>query len=118
MKIETLFKTYMVQNAIRDAAKFVGKQLKNIDWDTDEVLHRVGLARHTPGRSTFGGISLFVVGAALGGVAAMLLAPQPGAQLRTDLRDRAKKYFGVEEPIQAPLGAEASPRIENPNARV
>lgn len=117
--LEKLLKTYMLQNAVKDAVKFVGKQAKNIDWDADDMLHRVGLTRYRPGGFTFGGFALFCAGACAGAVAAMLLAPKPGVELRTDLKDRAKKYFGAEEPIQTPLGAEASSRIEtNPNARI
>ena len=117
--LDKLLKTYMLQNAVKDAVKFVGKQAKNIDFDADDMLHRVGLSRYKPGGVTFGGFAIFCAGACIGAVAAMLIAPKPGVQLRMDLKDRAKKYFGVEEPIQTPLGAEAQPRIQtNPNARI
>lgn len=40
-----------------------------------------------------GGLGLFVLGIAAGGVAALLLTPQTGTELRTTVKDKAMGYM-------------------------
>jgi hypothetical protein len=64
------------------------------DFDADDVLRYIGLTTNKPVRSTFGGIGAFVIGCAVGGIAALMLAPKTGTELRTDVKDKAMGYLG------------------------
>jgi hypothetical protein len=64
------------------------------DFDPDDVLRYVGLTTYKPASSSFAGIGAFVIGCAVGGIAALMLAPKTGTELRTDVKDKAMGYLG------------------------
>lgn len=63
------------------------------DFDVDDVLRYVGLTTYKPAATGLGGLGAFILGAAAGGVVALLLAPKPGSELRTTVKDRAMGYM-------------------------
>ena len=64
------------------------------DFEPDDALRYVGLTTYKPARSSFAGIGAFVIGIAVGGVAALLLTPKTGPELRTNVKDKAMDYLG------------------------
>ncbi|MDQ3262875.1 MAG: YtxH domain-containing protein [Myxococcota bacterium] len=112
--MDKLMKAYVVkevmQKVTKDASKMIRKQLKN--FDTDKALHRIGLSTYRPGRASAASASLFLIGAAVGGLAALILAPKAGSELRADLKHR----FAPQEEFNS---TPASVRLEtHPSARV
>jgi len=107
--MDTLFKAYVYKNMFSDVSRFARKALKNVDFDQERLLRRVGLSRYTPVRSTMGGFSLFLIGAVIGAAAGLALAPKTGAQLRADVKEKALDVLdsmagmkaGTEERAQA-----------------
>ncbi|KFE70126.1 YtxH domain-containing protein [Hyalangium minutum] len=63
------------------------------DFDVDELLHAVGLTTYKPAKAGFGTLGVFIIGAAVGSIAALLLAPTPGTELRTQVKDKAMGYL-------------------------
>lgn len=63
------------------------------DFEPDDVLRHVGLTTYKPGRAGMGGLGAFVIGAAVGGIVALMLAPKPGTELRTLVKDKATGYL-------------------------
>ncbi|WP_163996489.1 YtxH domain-containing protein [Pyxidicoccus caerfyrddinensis] len=63
------------------------------DFDPDDVLNLVGLTTRKPATLGLGGLGAFILGVAAGGVAALLLAPKTGTELRTTVKDRAIGYM-------------------------
>jgi hypothetical protein len=63
------------------------------DFDADDVLNLVGLTTRKPATVGLGGLGAFILGVAAGGVAALLLAPKTGTELRTTVKDRAMGYM-------------------------
>jgi gas vesicle protein len=39
-------------------------------------------------------VGAFIIGCAVGGIAALMLAPKAGTELRTDVKDKAMGYLG------------------------
>ena len=87
--MDTLFKAYVYKNMFSDLSKFARKTLRNVDFDRERLLRRVGLSRYSPVKSTAGGFSLFLIGAVVGAAAGLALAPKTGAQLRADVKEKA-----------------------------
>lgn len=94
-------KEYIAHQLFNDLPKAALKAYKRID--ADDLLHKAGLARHRPAAAAASGTGLFILGAALGGFAALLLAPKVGAEMRTSVKSRAlgwidpaKKQYGSE----------------------
>ncbi|MCE9671088.1 YtxH domain-containing protein [Myxococcus stipitatus] len=63
------------------------------DFDADDALRYVGLTTYKPGRTGLGAMGVFLLGAVAGGVAALLLAPTTGDELRTTVKDKASSYM-------------------------
>ncbi len=59
------------------------KDLKRLN--RDDLLHRMGLEEHTPGRDFMSGLGLFSVGVLVGAGLGLLFAPRPGAETRDRL---------------------------------
>lgn len=110
--MEKLMKAYVIKEAVefaaKDARKFLKKRLKNID--ADALLNHVGLTTYRPAKATMGGASLFLFGAAVGGLAALILAPKAGTELRSDLMN---KFNAAKDPAQASAPSN-SVRIDAP----
>ena len=62
-------------------------------FDPDDVLQFAGLTTYKPAKSTFGGLGVFLVGAAVGSIVALMLAPKPGSEIRTTVKDKAMGYI-------------------------
>jgi len=88
-------KTYLYTNLARDGARLWnrlgGPDL--MDIDKESLLHRVGLTPYAPGRRTAGDITFFLLGGIVGIVVGLALAPKSGAELRSEVRDRAMHLF-------------------------
>jgi gas vesicle protein len=69
------------------------------DLDRNDVLAWLGLQRkQSTAASIIGSLSLFAGGLAVGAVAALLLAPKPGTDLREDLKTRLRRAKEGEDP--------------------
>ena len=107
--MDKIFKAYVYKNMFVDLQRFLRKnvkQLKNIDFDREALLHKVGLAEYNPGKAAFTGVSMLVLGGIVGAAIALALAPKAGVELRSDLRNKAQRMFerqqaGMEMPAQA-----------------
>ena len=62
-------------------------------FDPDDVLRSVGLMRTRSAQTVMGGAGAFLLGAAVGGLAALMLAPRTGNELRTTVMDRANQLL-------------------------
>ena len=87
-----LYRKILVKKILKDMPKVAKNQWD--DFDPDDVLRYIGLTTNKPVRSTFGGIGAFVIGCAVGGIAALMLAPKTGTEMRTDVKDKAMGYLG------------------------
>ncbi len=87
-----LYRKILARKIIKDLPKAAKNQWD--DFDADDVLRYVGLTTYKPARSSFAGIGAFVIGCAVGGIAALMLAPKTGTELRTDVKDKAMGYLG------------------------
>lgn len=85
-------KEYIGHQLFNDLPKAAARAYRRID--ADDLLHKAGLARYRPGTATATGLSLFALGCAIGGVAALMLAPKVGAEMRTDVRQKAMDFVG------------------------
>ena len=86
-----LYRKWLAQKFLNDIPR-VAKD-KWDDLDVDELLHTVGLSTYRPARAGFGTLGVFIIGAAVGSIAALLLAPTPGTELRTQVKDKAMGYL-------------------------
>lgn len=69
------------------------------DLDRNDVLAWLGLQRkQSAAASIIGSLGLFAGGLAVGAVAALLMAPKPGTDLREDLKTRLRKAREGEDP--------------------
>ena len=64
------------------------KLLNDIDFDKRVWLRKVGLQPYSPMRTSLGSGMLVLVGAIVGAVAGMVLAPMRGEHLRKEMRER------------------------------
>jgi hypothetical protein len=86
-----LYRKWLAQKFLTDIPR-VAKN-KWDDVDVDELLHAVGLTTYKPAKSGFGTLGVFIIGAAVGSIAALMLAPTPGTELRTQVKDKAMGYL-------------------------
>ncbi|WP_095983222.1 YtxH domain-containing protein [Melittangium boletus] len=87
-----LYRKYLARKLLKELPKYARAQWR--DFEPDDALRHVGLTTYKPGRSSFAGIGAFVIGCAVGGIAALLLTPKTGPELRTDVKDKAMDYLG------------------------
>jgi len=87
-----LYRKILAKKILKDLPKVAKNQWD--DFDADDVLRYVGLTTYKPARSSFAGIGAFVIGCAVGGIAALMLAPKTGTEMRTDVKDKAMGYLG------------------------
>jgi hypothetical protein len=92
--ISTIYKAYFYKTLIRDVSRFARKAFDDVEFDKESLLNRIGLSTYTPVRSTIGGLSFFVVGAAVGTAIGLALAPKPGAELRAEVKEKAMDLIG------------------------
>ncbi|XXF81393.1 YtxH domain-containing protein [Myxococcaceae bacterium GXIMD 01537] len=86
-----LYRKWVARRLLNDLPKVAKDKWES--FDPDDVLHYAGLTTYRPGRAGIGGAGLFIVGAVVGGIAALLLAPKPGVELRGDVKDKAMGYI-------------------------
>ncbi|MBF5040864.1 YtxH domain-containing protein [Aggregicoccus sp. 17bor-14] len=86
-----LYKNWL-ENKLTDDLPRYSKE-KWDDFDADDVLNLIGLAKHKPVSTGLGVTGAFLLGAAAGSIVALLLAPKPGSDLRTDVREKAMNYL-------------------------
>jgi len=93
MKINNIFsmvyRSYVLKHMVRDVRAFLEDNLGDIEFKKDYWLHKAGLTSYKPVTATLGSVSLFVIGVAAGGFAALALAPKPGFQWRAEVKDKA-----------------------------
>jgi hypothetical protein len=86
-----LYRKWLAQKFIHDIPHIAKDKWE--DFDVDDVLRYVGLTTNKPVKTAFGGLGAFVIGAAVGSIVALLLAPTPGVELRTTVKDKAMGYL-------------------------
>ena len=87
----SLYRKWLAQKFLNDIPRIAKNRWD--DFDADEVLHPLGLSTYKPVKTGIGSIGVFVIGAAVGSVVALLLAPKPGVDLRTEVKDKAMGYL-------------------------
>lgn len=87
-----IYRKMLARKVMKDIPQFAKDQWD--DFDADDVLRYIGLTTYKPARTSIGGIGAFVIGCAVGGIAALMLAPKAGTELRTDVKDKAMGYLG------------------------
>jgi len=88
-------KSYLYTNLARDAVRLWSRlsDMDLVDLDKETLLRKVGLAPYAPARRTAGDITFFLLGGLVGVAVGLALAPKPGAELRSEVRDRAMNLF-------------------------
>jgi hypothetical protein len=87
-----LYRKYLAKKLFKELPKYARQQWN--DFEPDDALRYVGLTTYKPVRTSFGGLGAFVIGCAVGGIAALLLTPKTGVELRADVKDKAIDYLG------------------------
>lgn len=87
-----IYRKFLAKKLLKDLPKYAREQWD--DFDPDDALRYVGLTTYKPATTSFAGIGAFVIGIAVGGVAALLLTPKTGTELRTNVKDKAMDYLG------------------------
>lgn len=87
-----LVRKILAKTLLKDLPKYAREQWE--DFDPDDALHYVGLSTYKPVRSSFAGIGAFTIGCVVGGIAALLLTPKTGVELRANVKDKAMDYLG------------------------
>jgi len=84
-------KSYLYTNLARDAVKLWNRlgDMDLGDLDKEALLRKIGVVPYTPASRTASDITLFLLGGIVGAVVGLALAPRPGSELRTQVRDRA-----------------------------
>jgi len=100
----TIYKAYIYKTLYRDASRFLKRTFDDIDLDLDKkaLLRKVGLTPYSPVKRTIGGLSFFLLGAAIGAGLGAVLAPKPGVELRHEVKEKAMDLLGRsnETPIE------------------
>jgi hypothetical protein len=86
-----LYRRWLAQKFMNDIPRFAKDKWE--DFEPDDVLRLVGLTTYKPVKAGIGSLGVFVIGAAVGSVVALLLAPTPGTELRTTVKDKAMGYL-------------------------
>ena len=68
-----LYRKFLARKILKELPKAAKDQWD--DFDVDDVLRYVGLTTYKPARSSFAGVGAFIIGCAVGGIAALMLAP-------------------------------------------
>jgi hypothetical protein len=63
------------------------------DIDKERLLRKIGVVPYSPGSRTASDVTLFLLGGLVGAVVGLALAPKAGAELRSEVRDRAMNLF-------------------------
>ena len=88
-----LTKTYLFTHLARDGVKLWNRAIGEVDFDKEAWLRKAGVVPYEPLKRTVGDIGFLLVGAALGAVVALALAPKSGVEFRSDVRERARGFL-------------------------
>ena len=86
-----IYRKWLAQKFLNDIPRVAKDKWE--DFDADDLLHAEGLTTYKPAKAGFGTLGVFIIGAAVGSIAALLLAPTPGTELRTQVKDKAMGYL-------------------------
>jgi hypothetical protein len=88
-------KSYLYTNLARDAVRLWNRlgDLDLGDIDKERLLRKIGVVPYSPGSRTASDVTLFLLGGLVGAVVGLALAPKAGAELRSEVRDRAMNLF-------------------------
>lgn len=87
-----MYRKFLAKKLFKELPRYARTQWD--DFEPDDALRYVGLTTYKPASTSFAGIGAFVIGCAVGGIAALLLTPKTGPELRTDVKDKAMDYLG------------------------
>jgi hypothetical protein len=87
-----LYRKFLAQKFAKDLPRFAREQWD--EFDPDDALRYVGLTTYKPARASFGGLGAFFLGCAVGGIAALMMAPRSGNEMRTNIKDKTMGYLG------------------------
>ena len=88
-------KSYLYTSLARDGVKLWNRlgDLDLPDFDKERLMRKVGVVPYSPGARTASDIGFFILGGIVGALVGLALAPKAGAELRSDVRDRAMNLF-------------------------
>lgn len=87
-----LYRKFLARKILKELPRFAREQWE--EFDPDDVLRYVGLTTYKPVRGSFAGVGAFFIGCAVGGIAALMLTPKTGTELRTTVKDKTMGYLG------------------------
>ena len=84
-------KSYLYTNLARDAVRLWNRlgEMDLGDIDKGRLLRKVGVVPYSPGSRAASDITLFLLGGIVGAVVGLALAPKPGVELRSQVKDKA-----------------------------
>lgn len=91
----------------REFAKASRRVTRNINLDKRYWLHRVGLTPYTPVKSSLATGLMFLVGAGVGALAGLAMAPMRGEEFRREMKSRASEMMAKQQLGQTQAPAEA-----------
>jgi hypothetical protein len=94
-------------STMRELSRLVEDVADHVAMDKRVWLRKIGLQPYAPMRATFGTGMLLLLGAALGALAGLALAPMPGAELRSGVRHRARRLVSKSDDDETQSPAEA-----------
>jgi YtxH-like protein len=88
-------KSYLYTNLARDGVRLWNRlsEMDLGDIDKERLLRKVGVVPYSPASRTMSDISLFLLGGIVGAVVGLALAPKPGVELRSQVKDKALNLF-------------------------
>jgi hypothetical protein len=121
--LKTLSNIYLLKNLAQDLLSAVSNSglassISELDFDRERWLNKAGLSLHRPGAKAASGASLLLVGAVVGGVAALLFATKTGPELRTQIRERALDLKDRAKDLAQRNSSELTGRIERISEKV
>ena len=93
--VDGFTRSYLYTNLARDAVKLWNRlgDLDLGDFDKEALLRKLGVVSYSPARRTAGDLTFFLLGGIVGAAIGLALAPKPGAELRSEVKDRAMNLF-------------------------
>lgn len=88
-----IYRAYIYKNLASDLRRFFRRRTRELQFDKDYWLHKLGLATYSPAKRALGAFSLLFLGGAAGALLGLSLAPKKGSELRHQMKDKALKMF-------------------------
>src|SRR5215813_4134895 len=88
-------KSYLYTNRARDGVKLWNRlsDLELGDIDKEHLMRKLGVGPYSPGSRTASDITLFLLGGIVGAIVGLALAPKPGVELRSQVKEKALNLF-------------------------